>query len=786
MSLISRYKSWSKSSREKFRWIAYRLFRPLADKIADDTEYQEALRSADIRISSRQYVSSVLLTSTFVMILIMILANLLMIPQSWISTIVNVMSAVVSVTNVTIVIGAVSESFISTIQTVISTGTEADLASVLETIGREVRVIGALLLAIVSIFEITIEPIIFAFDQLSSEISQSVNSGSSSSGGGGIFSNIEYDLPSRSTLRYIIMFFLAPLFAVLYICYKMFAPYYIAGERARKIDNNLGRSYTFLSALSAGGLGPYESMSKLAESEDAYGESSRAFQNIIRNASKAESSISASIEEVSDRTPSDKFREFLNGLKNTIDTGSDVHRYIESRAERAIEDAREKQESTLELYELISEIYIIIFLASPVFLIILQLVQAISGSVNRALVQVIPYVMIPIGGFIIAGVVYFTGTNRSLIYQKLERNKSSIWYDIEVNTNLENKYGSTIRRISYTLRSIKAVILSPLKKVRYNPKLTLLFTVPTGLILILLFIQIGLIPTSGISETQVEQNPEFDTEMSLTDRINNQYILFTFLGMYVPFIIISLPWSVMYELKRRKREKVVSQLPQMFKSISEANKRGLSLQESLESTAMSSDSELYTQMKKVIRRSKVTNDINGSLILLANRMRVPRLSQSIRLLVEANNVSSNVTVVVESISEDLEAKYSLLRDRKQRGRMYVAIVFISFIILTGVLISIDIVFFEFLSGEISSSSGGNESSMSNQELNQQQQQQGYGANIPVQFLRRSFLHTVFILGLVSGIVSGMMENGNPVNGLKYSIILTTIGIISYVGIPIIF
>lgn len=766
MSLLSRYENWKESKEETYKWISYRVFHRVADKISSETSYSGILRSAAIRESTRVYVSKVFLTATLFWLFLSISSNILVVPDSWISFILDLGGIAVSVTSLPLIIGGLSSGVLNTFESVIQIGASIDFTAllgyvenILRDVGRSISVIGAVLLAIATLFDSVLEPLFL----ISQDVIGRVNLQVSSGGGTDILGIISEITPTRSFIRNIIVLVIAPLISILYTGYKMFWPYYIASERGRRIDNNLGRSYTFLHALSEGGLGTYEAMRKLAEAEDAYGDVSVAFQKIVRNANKGDSSLSSAIQEVSEKTPSDEFREFLNGLTNTIDTGSDVSRYIESRAERALEEARKEQENRLQLYELMSEVYIIIFVAAPVFFIILQLVQAMAGSVGRAVTQMVPYLIVPVGGFMVSFIIYLTGKQDNPDFQYLEPGKTSKWYDINKHSKADREYNSTVRKMSERLEDIKNLLLSPVYKVKFKPRLTLAITIPLSLILILTSIQLGYIPVGGTED------------MTFMERVDDQYVEMTLLGMYAPFMIISIPWMLMYEAKRRKREKVVSQLPQLFGSIAEANRRGLTLEESIESTAMSSESRLYNELQDAIRRSKFTNDLNGALILFANRVRVPRLSQSIRLLAEANVVSSNVTVVVDKISEDLEAKYKLTSERKQRARIYVVIVFVSFFIGSAVLVALDITFFEFIAEKIGGNSGGGDS---------EAPQPSYGQDLPVKFFRRVFLHTILALGIVSGSVAGMMENGSPDNGLKYAIVMTTAGVIAFFVAPV--
>lgn len=773
MTLSQRFNSWVSEKRQSIYWVAYRLTYPISDKISEDTEYSTYLRSADVDDTTRLYISLTLLYSLLVWISVTILSNLVLIPFGWLAAIAGFAENIIQVTNIALLFQGVADGLVGSFDTLVQTSSQIDfdsLAQVVESslrqVGESIRVIGAVLLAAVTVFDVILEPVISVGSEVFREV-QLTTSPNSSDGLGNILDTVASVLPDRETIRNIISIIVAPILALIYLGGRLYWPVYLSSERGRKIDAGLDRSYTFMYALSEGGLGIYEVMCELADAEDAYGEVSVTFRKIVRDANKGNESLAGSILEISKETPSEDLSDFLDGLVNAIDTGSNINSYMESQANRALKSARDKQKNRLNLYELISETYVILFVAAPIFFLILQLVQAMTGGLNRGATQFVPYALIPVGGLMIGSVIYFTGSSSSLQHRDLSSEVSSKWYDIEKHANTSREFESLSHRVSERLSGWKSTILAPIYKLRMNPRLSLVMTVPLAILFVAGAIQVGLIPTSSITEEQAQELSGVDGSMSLTERIDANAMRVTLAGMYAPLVIILLPWTILYDLRRRKREKVVKQLPQMFKSIAEANKRGLTLQESLETTAQTSNSELYNQLQRSIRRSKFTNDINGALTEFANRMRVPRLSQSTRLLVKANKVSSNVTVVVEAVADDLESYYNLRTDRKQRVRVYVVIMFMSFLISSGVLIALDVTFFGFISEQVAS----NESNARNSA--------SYGQDLPIEFFRRVFIHTLFFLALVSGFVAGMMENGEIQNGFKYALAMVTLGLFGF-------
>jgi len=130
------------------------------------------------------------------------------------------------------------------------------------------------------------------------------------------------------------------------------------------------------------------------------------------------------------------------------------------------------------------------------------------------------------------------------------------------------------------------------------------------------------------------------------------------------------------------------------------------------------------------------------------------------------------------IADDFTALYELKDERGRKAKAYVAIIFVSIMVCTLVLVSIDFVFFGFVA-EQASGAGGGEGSDSAPQVSSFD-------SLPTGFFNRILLHTVMMLSLVSGIVSGIMENNSPKNGFKYVIVLTTVTLFIFTMLEVLF
>lgn len=514
--------------------------------------------------------------------------------------------------------------------------------------------------------------------------------------------------------------------------YRVYLPIYINNEIDRSVEKNRAEAYLFLYAMTKGGLGIGQAIEELGNAGKVYGKTSEAFRSIDRRAKFSSLNLRDSIIAEANYINNEELSEFLYGIVNNMDAGSDVSSYMEEKAKESLEIRRSEQESFFGILDMLSEAYVILIVVFPIFILVIQMVAGIIGSAfNEILVQLIPYMFIPAGGLIISVIIYILGDSGSTF---TEISKPSTTYEMRNPQILEEDESS----------------FSILENILYNPKYAVLFTLPITLIYVAIVIDGNIIPFT-------------------LEGWNEDPIIPTFYGIFIPILILTLPWSIIYEWEKRRRRELERQLNNLLDVIRSSNERGLTLQEALESSVDVEEGELYTELENALNKSRVTNQLNRSLIELSNRIKVPRISEAMYLITRSNQVSGNISNVLDIISTDFGELYKIKVQRKQNAREYAAIILMSLLVGTLLVLAIDVLFFEFILGQ--TPTGDEASEAGGPSL--------FG-DIPQGLFRRIFLHTVLSIGIVSGLVIGIMENGNPENGLKYMIAFATLGIVAFV------
>ncbi len=154
-----------------------------------------------------------------------------------------------------------------------------------------------------------------------------------------------------------------------------------AQSRRRDIETNLPFAITHMSAIASSGVPP-STMFRLLTGFEEYGEISKEAKKIVQNIDVLGLDITSAIREVAKKTPSESFKQFLEGIATTIDTGGDLHAYLKKESEKAMFDYKIRREKFLQTLSTYADFYTAVLIAAPLFLVaILSVMSMIEGKV---------------------------------------------------------------------------------------------------------------------------------------------------------------------------------------------------------------------------------------------------------------------------------------------------------------------------------------------------------------------------------------------------------------------
>ena len=166
------------------------------------------------------------------------------------------------------------------------------------------------------------------------------------------------------------------------IIFYLYYLYPISSAQRRKndIESNFPFALNHMSAIAASGVPPrviFRVISRFNE----YGEISKEAGKITRNVEIFGMDEMTSIKEVASKSPSQSFKDFLQGILTTIQTGGNLNSFLKEAAEKSMFDYRIRRNKYLQQLEIYADIYTAVLIAAPlIFIIMLPVLGIMQGT----------------------------------------------------------------------------------------------------------------------------------------------------------------------------------------------------------------------------------------------------------------------------------------------------------------------------------------------------------------------------------------------------------------------
>lgn len=514
-----------------------------------------------------------------------------------------------------------------------------------------------------------------------------------------------------------ISFILLP-FIVAYIVYWCYLQYprLIVYSRATKIDILLPYASSFCYGMTKGGTPIYDTFKELAKNPHIYGEIAVEALYIIRDVELLGYDLIKALKNTAHTTPSSTFHDFLENLVPMVQGGSDIHQYFAIKTEQYFLHAKKAQEMFIKTLEIISEVYVVAFVAVPIFLLITLVTIGLLNLNQTSYIFNTLYLGLPLGSIALIVLIHSISPKEELGLSYVNKEITRKSYFIEEEEINEENYENMIKL--YNNKKIRRKLLvkltHPLAPLIHNPIYAFIFSIPL-MILTFLFM-------SG----------NFNVKMLIS------------------IIIAILPVAIAHEYRIRRLAKLDKAVPEFLRRLAEVNEMGVPINHAIGLLLKSDIGLLSGEIKRVWVDMEWGGEMKDALSRFENRIGTPALRRAITLLVKASEVSDDTRDVLLIAAEDTENMLKLRDDRFQTSFVYIATVYIAFGTFLYVCYSFSTQFIP---------------SMYNL---------GGDNMLNIDQIMSTMFNTCGILGFFSGIILGEMANGNFLSGLKHSVIFLII------------
>ena len=208
-----------------------------------------------------------------------------------------------------------------------------------------------------------------------------------------------------STVQYAIIGILVFALPALVGLIQLFTPGWVASSRATNMDRQIPYAASYVSALAAANATPSQTFKSLARNKDIYGEISNEAAWIFHSMEFIGRDLVTTLKEAVDRTPSERFAEFIQGIIGTVTSGGNLKLYFLNRSEYYAQQNRVHVKDILQQMALFSEAYVVVAVALPIFAMIIAVITFWVSGAGMQLEEIHMYLLV-FGGFPIIQIIF--------------------------------------------------------------------------------------------------------------------------------------------------------------------------------------------------------------------------------------------------------------------------------------------------------------------------------------------------------------------------------------------
>ncbi len=514
-------------------------------------------------------------------------------------------------------------------------------------------------------------------------------------------------------------------------------------NRSIRINLSLHNAVAYMYAMRRGGAQLMPIFHSLSEHSDIYGEVALEFRQIVRDADFFGYDMISAIHHLIETTPSEKLKNFLEDLLSVIESGGDMSEFLSMRVRLYQDEARFEQKQFLNFLSIVAESYVTLFVAGPLFLIIIMVIMGMIGTGAVVQLSMITYAFIPIGSliFILLLDIISVKTEKTERYVKVK--VLDEYSDVRViKRGGEESLFAQLKRYDKT-RNLFSLIRNPFESFVKHVNNTFYITVPVaGIYILAMLLSI----------------PRYTDIEIFIDVVDDHIVM--------AFLIILIPFAVFYEIWARKVKSIESLIPDFLERMAGINQVGLTIAQAVAIMVNTNLGLLSYEIRRIKRDMDWGANFTEALMRFEERVRTPSIARTVSLITKASEMSGSIGEVLSIASSDAKMTEVLKRERSTEMFIYTAIVYLSFFVFVFVVAVLTTQFLPVLAN------------VSLGKLTNAGPLSGIGS-VPIKTFGRLLYHTCLVQAIFSGLIAGQMGEGSLGAGVKHACVLLLISIITF-------
>jgi len=226
--------------------------------------------------------------------------------------------------------------------------------------------------------------------------------------------------------------------------------------------------------------------------------------------------------------------------------------------------------------------------------------------------------------------------------------------------------------------------------------------------------------------------------------------------VFFAVVIATFPPAVLNYIDYKWRKAIDEHLPDLFRSIVQAQETGMTLPQALEEASKRNYGPLTAELRKMNAQISWGMTFEEALLALGRRVNTVLVQRTIPLIIEAGRSGGHVEKVFDPLGKFVQTTLLLDKERRNQTRPYIAIIYVAFFVFLFTIILLFKSFFASIKGLPVLGAA----VMSPEEI------------------QRIFFHMTSVQAFFGGLVAGKMVGGTIKAELKHSLVMMLCGYIA--------
>ncbi|MBP2133595.1 flagellar protein FlaJ [Methanomicrobium sp. W14] len=519
--------------------------------------------------------------------------------------------------------------------------------------------------------------------------------------------------------------------------------------RATKINLSIHNAVSYMYAMRRGGAELLEIFESISDNSGIYGEIALELRLVIRDTEYFGLDLISALRNLTYTTPSEKFKDFLEDLLSVLNSGGDVSSYLEGRVRLYQDEARFEQKQFLSVLQIIAESYVTVFVAGPLFLIIIMVVMGMVGRTAVIQFTAVTYVVLPIGAVVFMLFIDLISLKDEQIEKYLQATVLNQFNDITVVKKKSDSENLALLDSYDRKKKFMDFLKSPTKWFTTDPKRSLIISAPVAAAYaILIYLSI----------------PYYSNSEITIDVIDDHLI--------IAILMVIIPYAIFYEIWRKKVRNIEEGTPDFLDRLGGINRVGMTLADAITILVRANLGVISYEVRRIKRDIEWGANVRDALIRFEKRINTAAIARTVTLITKASEMSGEIGEVLSIASSDARMSQTLKHERSGEMFIYTMIIYLAFFVFVFVVAVLDVNFLSILS-TVGTSSATQATDLAQGSSYLQSTQ------VPVDTFKRLLYHTCMIQAFFSGLIAGQMGEGSLKAGVKHVAVMLIAGLIIF-------